>query len=122
MDLASRARIAKALQNGRLMDWQKRAHEAKERGLGDLFASEDRLPPLELEEAEAWTEMQALEEERKAIGFYLSGHPLDKFFALLDYANEINETKRQNDLKYGGHLLNRPKEMRGAKRNGCKYR
>jgi len=80
------------------------------------------LPPLELEDAEPWTEMQALEEERKAIGFYLSGHPLDKFFALLDYASEINETKRQNDLKYGSHLLNRPKETRGAKRNGYKYR
>lgn len=121
MDLASRARIAKALENGSLMDWQKRAHEAKERGQSDLFASEDELPPLELEEAERWTKMQALEEERKAIGFYLSGHPLDKFFALLDYAIEINEIKRKNDLKYGSHLLNRPKETKNANRR-YKYR
>ena len=122
MDLASRARIAKALQNGSLMDWQKRAHEAKERGQNDLFASEEILPPLELEETEPWTMMQALEEERKAIGFYLSGHPLDKFFALLDCVIELNEIKRQNDLKYGSHLLNRPKETRGARRNGYKSR
>jgi len=118
MDLASRARIAKALQNGSLMDWQKRAHEAKERGQRDLFAPKENLPPLELEEAEPWTTMQALEWERKVFGYYFSGHPLDWLEPFRDMADIIN----QNNVKYGSHLLNRPREMSNAKRSWYKYR
>ena len=108
MDLASRARIAKNLP--RIMEWQKRTQEAKAAGQNDLFSSQSELPPLELEEAEPWTMMEALEAERQVVGFYLSGHPLDGFFEKLDYALQLNELKRQNDIKYGSHLLNRHNE------------
>lgn len=80
------------------------------------------MPPLELAEAEPWTEMEALEAERQAVGFYLSGHPLDDFFAVLEIANWLNEMKRRNNAKYGSHLLNRPKETKGTRRNAYKYR
>ncbi len=118
MDLASRARIAKALQNGSLMDWQKRAQEAKKTGQNDLFGSQNELPPLVLEETEPWTKEQALEEERKAIGFYLSGHPLDWLEPHRDLADAISK----NNAKYGSHLLNRPKHTTGGRRNGYKSR
>ncbi len=121
MDLASRARIKKGLDSGRIMEWQKRTQEAKKAGQNDLFGGQNELPPLELEEAEPWTVMEALEAERKAVGFYLPGHhPLDEFFEKLDYALQLNEAKRQNDIKYGSHLLNRRHE--GVKRNGRKFK
>ena len=117
MDLASRARIEKNLP--RIMEWQKRTKEAKKAGQSDLFGGSSEPPPLELEEAEPWTVMEALEAERKVVGFYLSGHPLDKYDKMFEIANWYNELKRQNDLKYGSYLLNRPKE---TKRNGYKFR
>ena len=124
MNLASRARIKKNLD--RIMEWQKRAHEAKEMRQTDLFGIPDKPHQYELilEEAEPWTVIEGLEAERQAIGFYLSGHPLDKFFELLDYAIEINEIKRQNDIKYGSPLLNRHRLEREerAKRNVRKFR
>jgi len=124
MDLASRARNAKPENLNRIMEYGRKAHENQAKGQNDLFADEaSNLPPLELEEAEPWTMMQALEEERKSIGFYLSGHPLDHdpIYKLILFLMKLNEAKRQNDLKYGSHLLNRSKETRGARR-GYKYR
>lgn len=107
MDLVSRARIAKNLP--RIMEWQKRAQEAKSTGQNDLFGGgAAEVPPLELEETEPWSEMEALEEERQAVGFYLSGHPLDWLQPWLDMADAI----RENNEKYG---LNKPEKR--AKRN-----
>ena len=103
MDLASRARIAKNL--SRLMEWQKRAQAAKASGQNDLFGSSEQLPPLELEEAEPWTLMEALEAERQSVGFYLSGHPQDWLQPWLDYADLI----RKNNERYGSHLLSNEK-------------
>ena len=125
MDLAGRARIAKPENLDRIMEYSRKAHENQEKGQTDLFAGEaSNLPPLELEETEPWTMIQALEGERKSVGFYLSGHPLehDPYYKLMLFLMQLNEIKRQNDLKYGSHLLNRPKEMRGVRRNGYKSR
>ena len=116
MDLASRARIKNGLESGRIMEWQKKAWQAKESGQNDLFSSSSEPPPLELEEVEPWTVAEALEAERQVVGFYLSSHPLDDFFAMFEVANWLNEVRRQNDVKYGSHLLNRPEQTK-AKRN-----
>ena len=110
MDLASRARIPKNLP--RIMEWQKRTQEAKKAGQNDLFGAKNEMPPLELEDAEPWTLAEGLEAERQAVGFYLSGHPLDWLEPWRDYADLI----RKNNERYGSHLLNRPKEVR-TKRN-----
>ena len=125
MDLASRARIKKGLDSGRIMEWQKRARAAKESGQNDLFSQrENEILALELEEANPWTLMEALEEERKVVGFYLSGHPLDGFFEKLDYALWLNKLKKQNDIKYGSCLLNRHNEetLNRGKRYVRKFR
>lgn len=116
MDLASRARIAKPENLNRIVEYGRQCHANQVSGQTDLFASEtSSLPPLELEEAEPWTEQEALEAERQAVGFYLSGHPLDDFFWKLRVANWYDELKRQNNLKYGSYLLNRPKAMKARK-------
>jgi DNA polymerase III alpha subunit len=118
MDLKSRAVVAKNV--SKLIEYGRRAQANQATGQVDLFAQTNTLPPLELEDAEPWTLMEGLEAERKAVGFYLSGHPLDGFFELLDFANQLNEVKRQNDIKYGSHLLNRRHER--TKPNVRKFR
>lgn len=45
---------------------------------GDAGSTMQMAEP-KLREAKAWTNMERLKKERELIGFYLSGHPLDKF-------------------------------------------
>ncbi len=55
-------------------------------GIDDLFAGGTGNPKgetLDLRKAAAWTEMERLDREAAAIGFYLSGHPLDQYGAVL---------------------------------------
>jgi len=61
-----------------------RSADAREQGQDDLFgggaANAEALP---LPDAEPWLPMDRLSEEFEAIGFYLSGHPLDDHQAAL---------------------------------------
>ncbi|MDO5757086.1 MAG: DNA polymerase III subunit alpha [Rhodobacterales bacterium] len=66
-----------------LMRYSAEVHNPKEGALGDMFggvaaAEEPRLPPVD-----DWLPAERLTEEFKAIGFYLSGHPLDDYMAAL---------------------------------------
>ena len=61
-----------------------RTVEDREQGQNDLFggsdAAEDRLA---LPAVEAWLPMERLTNEFDAVGFFLSGHPLDEYMAPL---------------------------------------
>ncbi|MEE8296834.1 MAG: DNA polymerase III subunit alpha, partial [Hyphomicrobium sp.] len=48
-------------------------------GTDDLFGIGEAAPQLDLRPAKAWTPMVRLSQEFDAIGFYLSGHPLDQY-------------------------------------------
>ncbi|MFA9550196.1 MAG: DNA polymerase III subunit alpha, partial [Hyphomicrobium sp.] len=48
-------------------------------GTDDLFGIGDTAPQLDLRPVKAWTPMVRLSQEFDAIGFYLSGHPLDQY-------------------------------------------
>ncbi|MEX1235970.1 MAG: DNA polymerase III subunit alpha [Roseovarius sp.] len=66
-----------------LMTYSADVHYPKEGALGDMFggaaaADEPRLPPVD-----DWLPAERLTEEFKAVGFYLSGHPLDDYMAAL---------------------------------------
>ncbi len=52
-------------------------------GQNELFGGSDIVPPLHLPQTEPWLPAQKLDEEFKAIGFFLSGHPLDDYQAVL---------------------------------------
>ncbi len=54
-------------------------------GMSDLFggATTAHKPGLDMRPAKRWTPMQRLEQEFDAVGFYLSGHPLDEYHAAL---------------------------------------
>lgn len=52
-------------------------------GTDDLFGLGDAAPQLDLRATQAWTPMDQLAREFDAIGFYLSGHPLDSYDRVL---------------------------------------
>ena len=53
-------------------------------GTSDLFGGGGGgAPSLDLKPAKAWTPMEKLQEEFDAIGFFLSGHPLDAYETVL---------------------------------------
>ena len=66
-----------------LVRYSEDVHYPKEGAIGDMFggaaaAEEPRLSPVE-----DWLPNERLAEEHKAIGFYLSGHPLDDYMGPL---------------------------------------
>jgi len=52
-------------------------------GTSDLFGGGEAGPALDLRVAKNWTPLERLENEFSAIGFYLSGHPLDQYEKVL---------------------------------------
>jgi len=52
-------------------------------GTDDLFGLGDAAPQLDVRRAQPWTPMERLSHEFEAVGFYLSGHPLDQYERVL---------------------------------------
>jgi DNA polymerase-3 subunit alpha len=71
-----------------------KAQKAKMMGQSDLFGSspdaveEPLLPP-----AEPWTHTSMLANEKNAIGFYISGHPLDNYAEILAELNVMRSSE-----------------------------
>ncbi len=62
---------------------QRRAEE-ETNGIVDLFGGgAGGTPKLDLRPVKLWTPMERLEKEFEAVGFYLSGHPLDQYESVL---------------------------------------
>jgi DNA polymerase-3 subunit alpha len=68
-----------------LVAWSGAVHEARASAQVSLFgeAGED-LPEPRLPQVEDWSAADRLAEEHKAVGFYLTGHPLDDYRRLLE--------------------------------------
>ena len=60
------------------------AHEQRQGDQGDMLGSVDTMPKLRLDRAKPWPAAQRLKREFDAIGFFLSGHPLDDYGRVLD--------------------------------------
>ncbi len=59
-----------------------RTQRDRDQGQADLFASgdgEDKLAIIRLPDAAPWSEMELLQQEKDALGLYLSGHPVDRY-------------------------------------------
>jgi DNA polymerase-3 subunit alpha len=67
-----------------LVAWSAAVHEDRASAQVSLFgeAGED-LPEPRLPQVEDWLPAERLSEEHKAVGFYLSGHPLDDYMGAL---------------------------------------
>lgn len=57
--------------------------EARNSDQGTLFGGETDRPDLKLPTKEDWRQMERLDKEREAFGFFLSAHPLDAYSATL---------------------------------------
>ena len=62
----------------------------RELGQDDLFGSAGDTPGLDLRATRPWLPMDQLEKEFDAVGFYLSGHPLDQYQDQLDKLGAVS--------------------------------
>src|SRR3954471_14840017 len=60
-----------------------RSHEAATLGQNDMFGGASDAPTIMLPQIEPWLPAERLRREYDAIGFFLSGHPLDDYAAVL---------------------------------------
>ncbi|QOZ34195.1 DNA polymerase III subunit alpha [Bradyrhizobium sp. CCBAU 53421] len=67
-----------------------RSHEAATSGQNDMFGSAPDAPSITLPQVEPWLPADRLRREYDAIGFFLSGHPLD------DYATALKRLRVQS--------------------------
>ncbi|GMG81652.1 DNA polymerase III subunit alpha [Paralimibaculum aggregatum] len=63
----------------RLVEYSAAAHADRSSAQGGLFGGGEALPAPRLPAREDWTPNERLGEELAAVGFYLSGHPLDDY-------------------------------------------
>jgi DNA polymerase-3 subunit alpha len=74
-----------------IIDMAKKAGDAKKQAVNSLWGDDEEMTSvtLELTPMEEFEAMEILEMEKESLGFYVSGHPLDKYRETLD---EINYT------------------------------
>ena len=89
-----------------IIDTAKKAGDAKRLAVGSLFGegAEMTSVTLELTHMDEFESMEILEMEKESLGFYVSGHPLDKYRETLD---EINYTLSSeiDDLADGSQAM-----------------
>ena len=77
---ANRARVFPAIDA--VLARAQRAHDSAAVGQNELFGGGAR-EPIALPQAEPWLPAERLRREYEAVGFFLSGHPLDDYAAVL---------------------------------------
>jgi DNA polymerase-3 subunit alpha len=78
---ANRARVMAAIDT--VLGRAQHAHETAEVGQSELFVGGGQREPIVLPQVEAWLPAERLRREYEAVGFFLSGHPLDDYAAVL---------------------------------------
>jgi DNA polymerase-3 subunit alpha len=78
---ANRARVFATVDF--MLSSAQRTHEAQSTGQSELFGGASARPPPGLPAVEPWLPAERLQKEFDAIGFFLSGHPLDDYAAAL---------------------------------------
>jgi DNA polymerase-3 subunit alpha len=89
-----------------IIDMAKKAGEAKKQAVHSLWGDDEELTTvtLLLTDTQEFEPMEILEMEKESLGFYVSGHPLDKYREALD---EINYTLSSeiDDLADGSQAM-----------------
>ena len=72
-----------------IIDMAKKAGEAKKQAANSLWGDDAEMTSvtIELEHMDEFEPMDILEMEKESLGFYVSGHPLDKYRETLDSIN-----------------------------------
>jgi DNA polymerase-3 subunit alpha len=77
---ASRAKLLAAVDAA--IEHGNRTQRDRDQGQADLFGGSDDgggLAAIRLPDVRAWSEMELLQQEKEALGLYLSGHPVDRY-------------------------------------------
>ena len=77
----NRARVFPAMDT--VLARAQRAHDSATVGQNELFGGGGQREPIVVPQAEPWLPAERLRREYEAIGFFLSGHPLDDYTAVL---------------------------------------
>jgi DNA polymerase-3 subunit alpha len=77
----SRARVFPAMDT--VLARAQRSHDTAAVGQSELFGGGGQREPVALPAVEAWLPAERLRREYEAVGFFLSGHPLDDYAAVL---------------------------------------
>ncbi|MFN3275167.1 MAG: DNA polymerase III subunit alpha [Paracoccus sp. (in: a-proteobacteria)] len=96
----NRARVMKSLDA--LVAWSAAVQEQAASSQTSLFGGGEDLPPPRAPLTGIWLPTEKLAEEHKAIGFYLSGHPLD------DYQTALRRKKVQTLAEISAEALQGP--------------
>jgi DNA polymerase-3 subunit alpha len=96
-----------------IIDTAKKAGEAKKQAVGSLFGEGEEMTSvtLELTNMAEFEPMEILEMEKESLGFYVSGHPLDKYRETLDGINytlssEIDDLADGSQAMFIGKIEN----------------
>ena len=89
-----------------IMAASQKADQAKKMMVGSLFGDEEEMTTIniELEDMDEFEPMEILEFEKESLGFYVSGHPLDKYRDTLDGIN-YTLSSEIDDLADGSQAL-----------------
>jgi len=101
---ANRRRVFEALDA--LVGYSAAIHEQKASNQVSLFGDAgDDLPEPRLMPVADWQALERLDEEHKAIGFYLSGHPLDDYLPALKRRNVMTLAELQAKAEQAGGAI-----------------
>ncbi|MFA6265396.1 MAG: DNA polymerase III subunit alpha [Pseudolabrys sp.] len=93
-----RARVFAALD--KVMGVAQRTHETQAVGQSELFGGAGKPEPIVMPNAEPWLPAERLKREYEAVGFFLSGHPLD------DYAQVLKKMRVQSWAEFSRAVKN----------------
>lgn len=104
---ANRAAVLGGLDG--ILQMASRANGDRTSGQNDLFVGGDsgKAPELYLSQVKPWEPLERLGEEFDAVGFYLSGHPLDAYEAVLARAKIKGWRDFETDARDNGHSAGR---------------
>ncbi len=100
------SRQALLMQIEEIIETAKKAGDAKKQAVGSLFGGDEGMTSIVLELAHMpeFEAMQILEMEKESLGFYVSGHPLDKYRETLGSINYTLSSEIE-DLADGSEAL-----------------
>ena len=109
---ASRARLAEGVEEA--LEFGQRSHRIRESGQHGLFSADTAGGPEvfpSLPDAREWSEAERLAGEKEVLGFYVTGHPLEKFSgALQEYTHHntgsLDEVHHDSEILLGGIVTN----------------
>jgi DNA polymerase-3 subunit alpha len=111
LDSFEYSRQAMLIQIEAIVDAAKKAGEAKKMAVGSLFGGGEEMTNVEVElnRIDEYDAMQILEFEKESLGFYVSGHPLDKYrddLDQIDYtlSSEIDELADGSQALFIGRI------------------